>query len=315
MKTSRIILGAAAAAGAAHLAATSAARRLDQTTDRYQSEELLHPAPGDTTWLDRSDGTRLRVAEAGTGPAVVLAHGYALSAMSWNLVAERLVASGHRVITFDQRGHGESTIGSDGIGSSVMADDYRAVLDRFDVTDGVLVGQSMGAFLALKYLIDHPLHAQNHLRGAVLVSPIHGGLGRDPLGRARTKFMKYPLAATVLSNRIYGRVALTDAFGTPTPSLVEALQSEVGTADYAQIHPAIDMMVEEDLASRIAEIEMPVSVITGSEDRTSPPTQARLIAANLLHGELVWLEGRGHMLGWEAVDEIVRRVQERILVR
>lgn len=315
MKTSRIILGAAATAGAAHLAATSAARKLDQQADRYQREELLHPVPGVAAWIERSDGTRLRSTQAGSGPAVVLAHGYALTSMSWNLVAEQLVSTGHRVITFDQRGHGESTIGSDGISSGIMAEDYGAVLDHYDVSDGVLVGHSMGAFVALKYLIDQPIHAGDHLRGAVLVSPIHGGLGRDPLGRARTKFMKYPLAATVLSNRIYGRVALSDAFGTPSPSMVEALQAEFGTADYAEIHPAIDMMVEEDLAPRLAEIELPVSVIIGSEDRISPPIQARLIASNLLHAELVWLDGRGHMLGWEAVDEIVRRVDERILVR
>lgn len=315
MKISRIFLGVAAAAGAAHLAATSMARALEKKPDPYQPEELSHQVPGEVGWLERGDGTRLRTFEAGSGPTVVLAHGYALSSMSWNVVAERLVATGHRVITFDQRGHGQSTIGTDGIGSSPMAADYRALIDHFEVSDGVLVGHSMGSFLALQYLIDHADHARGHLRGAVLVSPTYGALGRDPLGKARTRLMKYPLAATVLSNRIYGRVALTDAFGTASPSLVEALQAELGRADYAQIFPAVDMMVDEDLSPRIAEIELPVSVITGSEDRTTPPVQARLIAANLLHGELVWLDGCGQMLNWEAVDEIVRRVEERILIR
>lgn len=291
------------------------ARNLEQMPDPYQREELLHPTTGEVDWIERPDGTRLRSTVAGQGSAVVLAHGYAMTSMSWNLVADRLLADGYRVIAFDQRGHGESTVGADGMGSAPMAGDYRAVLDHHDVSDGVLVGHSMGAFLALRYLIDHADHAQTHLRGAVLASPSHGALGRDPMGKARANFMKYPLAATILSNRIYGRVALTDAFGTASPSMVEALQCELASANYPTISPAIDMMVNEDLGPQIPEIEMPVSVIIGSEDRTMPPVQSRFIAANLLHGELVWLEGRGHMLNWEAVDEIVRRVEERLLLR
>ena len=58
-----------------------------------------------------------------------------------------------RVVAFDQRGHGGSTIGSDGIGSRQMASDYGAVLEAYDVNNGVLVGHSMGGFLALAFLL------------------------------------------------------------------------------------------------------------------------------------------------------------------
>lgn len=84
---------------------------------------------------------------------VVLAHGYGFTMDEWNVVAPMLAASGRKVILFDQRGHGHSSIGSQGIGSAVMAADYRAVLEHYDVREATLVGHSMGGFLAIKTLL------------------------------------------------------------------------------------------------------------------------------------------------------------------
>ncbi|MEU6548340.1 alpha/beta fold hydrolase [Streptomyces sp. NPDC046859] len=97
---------------------------------------------------------------------MVLAHGYGASLLEWNLVQAALVASGHRVIVFDQRGHGGSTPG-DGIGSDPMAQDYLAVLEHFEARDAVLVRHSVGGFLALRAVLDHPAVARR-LRGLVL---------------------------------------------------------------------------------------------------------------------------------------------------
>ena len=54
----------------------------------------------------------IRAVVAGEGPTVVLAHGYGVPLAEWNIVWEELLDRGHRVIAFDQRGHGRSTIGS-----------------------------------------------------------------------------------------------------------------------------------------------------------------------------------------------------------
>lgn len=75
-----------------------------------------------------------------------------------------LVKAGYRVIVFDQRGHGQSTIGSSGVGSRPMAEDYRAIVEHFDVKDAVLVGHSMGGFLAQVFLLTLPEVAKKHLK-------------------------------------------------------------------------------------------------------------------------------------------------------
>ena len=315
MKLSRLIFGSVVAAGAAHMAASSFARKLDQLPDPYQREELLHATPGEVTFIERPDGTRLRTVAAGSGTPVVLAHGLALTSMTWNLVAERLLVRGHRVIAFDQRGHGESTLGVEGFTSSAMAADYRAVIEHYDVKDAVLVAHSMGSFVALQYLVDHVDHVAKHLSGVVLVSPIHGAIGDAPGDMVAAQVLKSPVTATVINHPLYGRIGVAASFGVPSPSLVEALQSEFSKANWSRLGEAVDMMVNENLIFRVAEIELPVAVLTGTKDRIASSSQARRIASNLLHGQLVELEGVGHMPNWEAVDEIVRRVEDRILSR
>ena len=93
---------------------------------------------------------------AGQGPPVVFVHGYTAGIAEWNFVWNKLVAKGFRVIAFDQRGHGGSTLGSDGIGSETMADDVAAILRHFDIRDGVLVGHSMGGFVTIRAMIEQP---------------------------------------------------------------------------------------------------------------------------------------------------------------
>ena len=108
--------------------ATAASRTLGRsstgpmTKDKAMARhEYSAPLTGDARIVERPDGTRLRTFCAGTGPkTVLLAHGYGFGAWEWNLVEPQLVERGFRVITFDQRGHQGSSIGSDGINLSLI---------------------------------------------------------------------------------------------------------------------------------------------------------------------------------------------------
>src|SRR6478609_5872972 len=91
--------------------------------DPLTREQLLAEPQGEEVTLARHDGTVLRALAAGQGPPVVLVHGYTVTLSEWNVVWDELLARGFRVIAFDQRGHGRSTLGTDGIGSESMAAD------------------------------------------------------------------------------------------------------------------------------------------------------------------------------------------------
>lgn len=82
-----------------------------------------------------------------TAPAVLLIHGVTASHLSWLAVADRL--SDARVIAPDLRGRGRSNALAGPAGLVAHARDLAAVLDALDVDSAVVVGHSMGAFVAL----------------------------------------------------------------------------------------------------------------------------------------------------------------------
>lgn len=100
---------------------------IERNPDPFTREQLLAEPHGAEVSITRPDGTVLRAVSAGEGPTVILVHGYSVTLAEWNIVWDELLGKGFRVIAFDQRGHGRSTLGADGIGSEVMAADLAAV--------------------------------------------------------------------------------------------------------------------------------------------------------------------------------------------
>ena len=90
-------------------------------------------------------------------------HGFKMSAESWSPTWNELRGRGHRVVAMDLPGHGASGFTPEAIGLEALCDDLRAALDHLEVSEGVLVGHSLGGFLAIRYLLDHPAHAARRL--------------------------------------------------------------------------------------------------------------------------------------------------------
>lgn len=310
MRFRTVVLGTAALAGATHYAATAAAKRMAARPELHPIEKLLADPPGELSIITREDGTRLTTWSAGSGPTIVLAHGLLLDATGYTTLANRLVDLGFRVVTFDQRGHGRSQAGSAGLGSQQMAEDYRAIIDYHEVTDGVLVGHSMGTFLALKYLLDHADHAERRLKAAVLIAPLAGrAADRAPQNKLQIPLIKSGIMRRMLATRTYGWL-LADTFMTDaSPAMLEAVRAVMASTDHDVVIPILEDLVDESLYERLTEIEMPVRVIVGSDDRTTPGFHSRDIANGVPDGSLTLVQGAGHMLLWEASDEVIKEIQ------
>src|ERR1700719_4153628 len=80
----------------------------------------------------------------GTGQPVVLIHGYPLNGHSWEKQERVLLQAGHRVITYDRRGFGQSSQPTVGYDYDTFAADLNALLIHLGLTDVVLCGFSMG---------------------------------------------------------------------------------------------------------------------------------------------------------------------------
>jgi pimeloyl-ACP methyl ester carboxylesterase len=112
----------------------------------------------------------LATEDAGEGTPVVLLHGLTATRRYVVMGSKALERSGHRVVAYDARGHGDSPPG-DVYGYEELAEDLVDVLDEAGLDRAVLAGASMGAHTALRLALDEP----DRVAGLVVVTP-----GYDP---------------------------------------------------------------------------------------------------------------------------------------
>lgn len=94
--------------------------------------------------------------DVGSGPAVVLIHGFPLNRRMWQPQLTALAGAGYRAVAPDLRGFGESAPGEEPWTMARFADDVVALLDRLGILRATVVGMSMGGYVLLSLLERHP---------------------------------------------------------------------------------------------------------------------------------------------------------------
>ena len=269
------------------------------------------------------DGAVLAVAVAGGGAAggvsaggppaastVVLSHGWTNDRSIWLPVAQRIVDAGHRVVLYDQRGHGRSTPGDEPLSLERFGDDLACVLDDLDVRDAVLVGHSMGGFTDMSFACRHPGPLGERVRGMLLVSTAAHGLALSPwmaalaarLVDSRTveRMLRRPRGGLVLVRWVFGRKPSPTDMRT-TRALFLATPPDVRLGCFK----AFGGM---DLRECLATIDVPTVVLSGTRDTLTRPHLGRAIAEAMPDARFVSLPDAGHMLPLERSAEVAEAV-------
>ena len=120
-------------------------------------------------FVTTTDGTEIYYKDWGSGPPVVLSHGWPLKADSWEAQMLFLAANGYRCVAHDRRGHGRSSQTWDGNEMDTYADDLATLIDALDLRDVTLVGFSTGGGEVARYI---GRHGTGRVAGVVLVSAV-----------------------------------------------------------------------------------------------------------------------------------------------
>jgi pimeloyl-ACP methyl ester carboxylesterase len=307
----------AAGAGVTIAGAVLAGRRAEQrwrAADRADGAvdpaERLLPA-GRSLTVTTDDGAELAGSDVGPadGPTVVLAHCWMCSREVWAPVANRLVRAGRRVVLYDQRGHGSSTVGSEGYTIPRLGADLRAVLEAVDARDAVVGGHSMGGMTVMSLASYHAEVVTERARGLVLVATAASGLGRG--GRADD------IAVRVMASGMVER-ALRSPFGhalvrssvgrTARHSDLKLTRELVAACPPASRHGWMKAILAMDLRAGLAGIDVPVAVLVGTHDLLTPPDRAAELVDAIAGAKLITLDGMGHMLPLEAPDEVAEAI-------
>jgi pimeloyl-ACP methyl ester carboxylesterase len=258
---------------------------------------------------EQVDGHRVRVARIGSGPPLVLLHGYPDNLQIWCELAPRL-ARKFEVIAFDWPGLGQSEPWKGGMTPFHLADRLRALLDAWHIDRVHVAGADMGGQPALALAARHPERVQSITVMNSLVMWDEKTSWEIAILR---KFGWNRLVLGRLPGAVFRRCERTflPRGQRLTPELRDDLWSCFKRPD---VRAAIIRMCAgyegslPRLAGEYARISVPMHVLWGGDDKHFPPTHAAKLHALVPGSKLEILDRAGHWMMWDRAEDVADRL-------
>jgi len=265
------------------------------------------------------DGVRLHLVDRGTGDAVVLLHGNAVTLQDFAASGvSALAAEHHRVLAFDRPGFGYSdrprtTLWTPKAQARLIID----ALASIGVERACVVGHSWGAMVALAMAIEAP----DLVTGLVLMSGYY-----YPTARPDVVFGSGPaipilgdLAAWTVSpiaGRLVGPLAVKASFSPapvssdfdrfPAGLSLRPSQIRAASADTAMMVPAA-----AELSRHYRQLRVPTIIMAGQGDRIAHVDKhAERLAREIPDAELRIVPGQGHMFHYAVTEQVVAAIDD-----
>ncbi|MDQ2803611.1 MAG: alpha/beta hydrolase [Pseudomonadota bacterium] len=280
---------------------------------------VLTPYPDDFTTRDiETNGAVIHVRVGGSGPAVLLLHGYGLTGDSWAPLAAALAGT-HSVIVPDLRGFGLSSKPEGGYDKKTQAGDVAGVLDALGVKETALVSNDMGSLVAFAFAARH---RDRVTRWVQMEAPIPGlGPWEQITGNPRT--WHFGFGGPDMERLVAGRERIYldhfwNEFSANPGDISETMRAHYSAlyalpgairAGFAQFNAfPQDAADNKKLIDEGGKLDLPVLAMGGEAAAGSRAEAIMRFAANHVTGAVV--PGSGHWLMEENPNETVRLVQQ-----
>ena len=263
-----------------------------------------------TVGKENSGNIDLYYEDHGSGSPVILIHGYPLNGSSWEKQIPMLLASGHRVITYDRRGFGKSSQPTSGYNYDTFAEDLRQLITHLNLDGYSLVGFSMGGGEVARYL---GKYGSSGVSKAVIIGGVPPYLLKtadNPEGVDGSVFEgiqkavaadRYAFFADFFKNFYNTDVLLGKRISQ------QAIQASWNVAAGASPVASFACVAtwHEDFREDLKRIDAPTLVIHGDTDRIVPIQAAGLRTAALVRGaRIVAIKEGPHAVLWTHADEV-----------
>lgn len=252
------------------------------------------------------DGQRIAYLDAGSGPPVILLHGFGGALWQWEYQQAALSAS-HRVITLDLLGAGWSDKPDIEYTPDQILESFRGFMDAVGVQRASLVGNSMGAGVAMGMALTYPERVDRLVLIAGLPDRVRDKVTSPLIKRALES--RVPVWLAALGNWVAGR-SLTRAVLREmvhderllTPAVIE--RSYRNRKRAGLVGPLLAMagslpLWEEGFAKRLGDIRHPTLILWGAEDKVFPPQVGKKMHATMPASSFMLIPESGHIPQWE----------------
>jgi pimeloyl-ACP methyl ester carboxylesterase len=268
------------------------------TVDAWMSRIALRSAGLSATELSSPSG-RMTVWEGGAGPAMVLLHGAGDQAGAWARIIRPLTEQ-YRVVIPDLPGHWKSEPREGALAIDQVLAGVESVMEQCCPGEAViLVGNSMGGWLAFLYAVEHPD------RVARIVA-VNGG----PLREEDPAVSIYPADRDEARETMRGLMGPNSQM--PPDFVLDDVVRHARVGPAARIAQTADQMDQYLLDGRLDEVSVPVEIVWGDADGLLTMDYARRMAEGLPAARITAVKGCGHVPQRECPDRLIRAMTEAL---
>lgn len=243
----------------------------------------------------------LNVVEQGSGPPLLLVHGFPLNHSMWSgQIAD--LSSHYRVIAPDLRGFGLSEVTAGTVTMQQYADDLAQLLAAMEVTEPVVFcGLSMGGYIGWQFVARH----RNKLAKLIIAdSRAVADNEKAAAGRKETADKVEKEGSKVVAQAMLPKLFPARDIEAGKP-FVKATEAVMLASPPAGVAAALRGMAERpDFTKELAQIDVPTLIICGEEDAIAPPAEMEGIAKAIPGAKYVGIAGTGHMAPLEKPAEV-----------
>ena len=243
-------------------------------------------------------GIEMTYEDVGSGPSVVLLHGYPFNRSMWaDQMAE--LKQHHRVIVPDLRGHGGSAV-SQAASMQTMATDVASLLETLNISRATIGGLSMGGYVALAFYRLFPLRVRS-----LVLADTRAQADTDEGKENREKQAEKALSEGMegIADGLLPKLLAPETV-TKHPEIVKRLRGMMAETNPEGAAAALRGMAgRQDQTSFLSRIIAPTLILVGSEDAITPVADSELMHREIGGSRLKIIEGAGHVSNLERPEE------------
>lgn len=265
------------------------------------------------------NGINVHYKQMGSGePVILLLHGFGASVFSWREVMTPM-ANYATVIAFDRPAFGltQRPMPGEWQGQNPYSPEAQVALviglmDALEIDRAILIGNSAGGSVALSTALAHP----QRINGLVLVdAAVYSGGGAPAWIRPLLRLPQYDRVGQLISRSLLqnGDRLIETAWHDPTrinPEVIEGYQKPLLANNWDRaLWELTKASSESGLADRLAELKLPVLVVSGDDDRIVPTDQSVRLSEEIDGARLVVFTACGHVPQEECPDQFLQAVK------
>jgi len=252
-------------------------------------------------------GVKLRYVVDGPkdAPVVLFLHGITDSSHSWSAVTPYFTDS-YRTYVPDQRGHGDSERPFYGYSMAGFAEDAVAFLDALGIEQAVVVGHSMGSFIAHQLASAHP----ERVTRLVLVASAPTSVGNEVIEYIWDEIVGLPDFQDPIDPDF-----IRDFQTGPNPveaDFFEKVLEETGKVPARVWKAAFRGLMTDDHTKFLADVTAPTLILWGTQDAIFSADDQTALRAALPGATFIAYEGAGHNTQWEQPQQVAEDILDFI---